>query len=729
MKGVIKKIAAVAAGSVMLVASLGSAIASDYTLGDFPEPFIANEAYVNTALVAVSTDAAARTLVKDYLDPLATATTGGSSVTTTGGETKEIPLGWGLNDTSKGFGLYVTDSTVDGFMDSEISVSNGDTEGDYNVHEQVNFSTTKYIGPETGLTYEASEDWKDNIFMPAETDSWSYYYIFDTDLKDGNLFTNTTSTYPMKLDFLGETLRIESATATSITLNVGTTYYMDAGDSITVGGKTITLSKAVSTNKVQVDVDGVSEVITENTNQKVNGIDIRVEDVADDDGIEWDSATLIVSTDNARKTYNDGDEYIGEDEDAPMWKWDLAALGSVQPVIGVTWGLNVDSLDEDDNPAITSVALIGDSYCLPNNYACVTLGDHGQTYQKYELSFTSEDLYMETTATSANYTSQRVVKLKAVGASDDGFKTNSTNIQADTIYLWDSGIGNETTSIYVFYEEQDGTKARFDTNSTGSPVDGYYNISNADLFHIDYKSSEIAFDLKTSGGDAVQSDFNLTLDLSDETYCASDLIFHLENDTTNGGLRYFGETDGDTTTANDLMYGTTDISGWEESTMTECGVKIEDPKSHQSGDQVVFYVPSDIDNFEVPVTLSATVTATSEGSGTEAAILAPSAVTSKEDYNLILFGGPCVNTLTADFLGLTYPSCGSAATGFEVDKAMLELKDNGDNVALIVAGWEADDTKRAATVLANKGTFATDLAGKSSVTVTGGLTVDAITIA
>jgi hypothetical protein len=207
------------------------------------------------------------------------------------------------------------------------------------------------------------------------------------------------------------------------------------------------------------------------------------------------------------------------------------------------------------------------------------------------------------------------------------------------------------------------------------------------------------------------------------------LIMYFENDTTNVGLEYFGHSDSDTTTANDLLYGTRDISGWEENTMTPCGVKIDDPKSNSPGDKVVFYVPSDIDNYEVPVTLSATVTSTTEGSGTEAALMTPDQVTTKENYNLILFGGPCVNSLTASFLGITYPACGAAATGFEVDKAMLDLRDNGDNVALIVAGWEADDTKRAATVLANKGTFAADLIGKSSVTVTGGLEVDAITIA
>lgn len=724
MKGVIKRVAAVAAGSAMLVASLGSAIASDYTLGSFPEPFVANEAYVNTALVAASTDAAARTLVKDYLDPLATATTGGSGVTTTGGETKEIPIGWGLNDTSKGFGLYVTDALIDEFMDSEISIEIGDVEGDYNVHEQVNFSNSKVIGPETGLSYEASEDWKDNLFMPAETDAWSYYYVFDTDLKDGNLFANTTTTYPIEIEFLGQTLKVESADADSLTTNVGQSYYMDAGDSVTVGGKTVTLDKAVSTTKVQVTVDGVTEVITEDTTEKVNGIEIRPEDVADDDGIEWDSATLVIGVDDARKTYDDGDEYTGEYKDDPMWKWDLAALDTVQPVIGITWGLNVDSLDEDDNPAITSVALVGDSYCLPNNYACVTLGDPGQTYQEYRISFAQEDLYMETSATTANFSSQRVIKFEAVGASEDGFKTNGTNLQTDTIYLWDRGTN---ATIDVFYDEQGGNKIRFDENSTDIVTD--CNNSNMDLFYIDYKSSEIAVDIEQGCAADGETKFNLTLDLSDEDYCDDDLLMYFENDTTNKGLRYFGHSDAATVTANDLLYGTRDISSWDESTMTPCGVKIEDPESNQAGDDVVFYVPSDIDNFEVPVTLSATVTSTTEGSGTEAAIMAPGDVTTASDYNLILFGGPCVNTLTANFLGLTFPSCGAAATGFEVDKAMLSLKDNGDNVALIVAGWEADDTKRAATVLANKGTFAADLAGKSAVTVTGGMTVDAITIA
>ena len=126
------------------------------------------------------------------------------------------------------------------------------------------------------------------------------------------------------------------------------------------------------------------------------------------------------------------------------------------------------------------------------------------------------------------------------------------------------------------------------------------------------------------------------------------------------------------------------------------------------------------------ITVSATVTS-SGGSASSAALMAADEVTDKEDWNLILFEGPCDNSLTADFLAKTYPACG-ADSGFTEGEGYVELKDNGDNVAMIVAGWEGDDTKRAAKVVANPSSF--ELDGKTAIVVTGTtFDLDGITIA
>jgi len=81
-------------------------------------------------------------------------------------------------------------------------------------------------------------------------------------------------------------------------------------------------------------------------------------------------------------------------------------------------------------------------------------------------------------------------------------------------------------------------------------------------------------------------------------------------------------------------------------------------------------------------------------------------VTNIQAQNAIIIGGPCVNDAAADALGLARGSCG-AASGIPANKGILKLVsfDNG-NVALVVAGWEAKDTRRACRVLADYATYA-----------------------
>ncbi|HME87287.1 MAG TPA: hypothetical protein VKE88_02650 [Candidatus Nanoarchaeia archaeon] len=84
--------------------------------------------------------------------------------------------------------------------------------------------------------------------------------------------------------------------------------------------------------------------------------------------------------------------------------------------------------------------------------------------------------------------------------------------------------------------------------------------------------------------------------------------------------------------------------------------------------------------------------------------------------NLIVVGGPCANKVAAQVMGLTYPACG-ASSGIAQDSAVIKtFVQSSGKVSLVVAGWNAVDTKRATRVLANYDSY--DLSG-SSVEVTG----------
>jgi len=91
------------------------------------------------------------------------------------------------------------------------------------------------------------------------------------------------------------------------------------------------------------------------------------------------------------------------------------------------------------------------------------------------------------------------------------------------------------------------------------------------------------------------------------------------------------------------------------------------------------------------------------------------------DRKLIVVGGPAVNRVAAELLGVPYPSYGEAS-GIPENAALLKVVEQGGRLAVLVAGWEADNTRAAARVLAQylgEGTYAGVLDGAVEVKVTG----------
>jgi len=79
-----------------------------------------------------------------------------------------------------------------------------------------------------------------------------------------------------------------------------------------------------------------------------------------------------------------------------------------------------------------------------------------------------------------------------------------------------------------------------------------------------------------------------------------------------------------------------------------------------------------------------------------------SEVTDIAAQNVIAVGGPCANAVAAEAMG----NPADCTAGFEAGKGMLELFDTGaGNVALVVAGYSAMDTRNTAQVLANFGDY------------------------
>ncbi|MFH1590632.1 MAG: hypothetical protein ABIC95_01755 [archaeon] len=147
------------------------------------------------------------------------------------------------------------------------------------------------------------------------------------------------------------------------------------------------------------------------------------------------------------------------------------------------------------------------------------------------------------------------------------------------------------------------------------------------------------------------------------------------------------------------------------------GVKWKFFDSTGSGqDKFIITYPDDQTTAAVFVTSEVTGTSTSGGVTRTTFVPIPisasklaSEVSNVENENAIVVGGPCVNSAAALLMG----NPAECWAGFEEGKAMLKVFENDGNVALLVAGFGAVDTKRATNVLAEWDKY--DLSGSELV--------------
>src|SRR3989344_4739315 len=207
--------------------------------------------------------------------------------------------------------------------------------------------------------------------------------------------------------------------------------------------------------------------------------------------------------------------------------------------------------------------------------------------------------------------------------------------------------------------------------------------------------AEIVVDSSPSG------DFTVTREDTDDAAAGEDIDVTVSADSdeidvaTVGGavsLVTYGDTD------DSVDYGV-----W--------GTKVFLADSSSGPDKLTITSPDEQTEQLVFYTSGATTSSVSGGAGTYQEIVPISvgaAVLDTEvaDFsaqNLIVVGGPCVNAAASDLLG----DPADCTEGFEEGKAMVKLFERANgNVALLVAGYSALDTRRAARAVANYGDYA-----------------------
>ena len=756
LKGVIKKLSAISVGAAMLGASLTGAMAAD--LKDYPAPFVDVAGKKFDYLLVLGSGATGEGAAKDTIGALdiasglgsvavASSGTSGNTVTVTGGQSEDVPLTANLAASNQ-FDSVLTDDDIESLYDGEITFQSVS----YDTSEELLLSLNKNTSIQTSLS-SSDDDYTSDVRMEVEKNALVYLYRFDESIQ----VNKTTNADPLEINFLGKTLKITTVdSATKITASVGTEYVLSSGESVDVAGKTILLSKVGSGGDVAVEVDGVSKILSDGQTATVNGIEIKNSDqFYDSNNQASSSANLIIGTD-AVDTVQDGGKYFGGDDtcsnddpkDPDCWKWVVKNMNNVGTTTyasntanGISWGTTATAgpilaLQNDFalNDYKDSPPAVGECISFPNDYLSVCF-DSLSTNDENNLKVTMEiDTGFDSEASEAGVTlpsgskalliSTNVADTLAIDVDATGFGPNGTlSSDVKTDKIWINPFNESKQAVY--YENSNGLTI----------LAGYVNSSNFAYIDNDKvrgtTGTAIVFNLTTTvSGTGANNATGAAIELeiipadTDLTPAGSDNIQTTWNVTNGHIVSSLGGTVS-SEESSEIKWLTTGLGSKDEDHRSRFGIIIKNPKSKGSSDKVELDVPSDYMQANVVIKgTSATVTGGTSGSNVVMAAVdkAPSPVldtevTSKTGDNLILVGGPAVNKLSAEFLGLTYPAYG-VASGISSGEAIISLKTNGEKVAMIVAGYESADTVRASRVLRDYAANKANLKG-AEVTVKG----------
>lgn len=629
-------------GVGLIGATISGGLALTNTLSDYPAPFIQDGVF--NGIITVGKDAMASDTVgqSQLIADLQTKAIRTESLgVEVEGQEKEIKLGDNLNSE----------------FDSEMNY--GDLP-DFLTKKTLNWKGKSYKTEEhlllkdglklaTSLTSDSK--YEDEIYLEADRRSLVYEYEF----KDEIDFEDASTSSPIIIDFLGKEINIVDRDGEKITVNFGNKYVLEQGETIeiTSDGETKKVKvRAVGTNSITLDVDGVSEIISKGISKDINGLEVYLNAIVDvgNDQTAKDSVEIYLGED-VTKTIKDGDDY---NED---FVWDLDDVDLNKPILR----LELDSdFDKKERGAIT----IGDCYRFPDDFLeiCFT-GLTNDEYENYELKFEkSYDL-----SDIAGYSSDaNVFVLKT--DKDEGLLVDSEKTDEMVLYI-------NKTKLDVFYYDEDDNEIKLAT-SLGE------NTTHTDFARITNEDSIFKLDITVP--EYLNSTNPLTLALNED----EDLAIKLGKSSTE--FTKLGDLSGESE-SDELKYGANGIGDKNHDIRTKYGNIIENTESNGDNDEIVMKIAEDRVKGKISIgkeleSKSRKIVGVNPISPSQ--IKLAEEVTEPRSQNIIVIGGSAVNPLAREIFGLERED-------FTPYEAIVKLVDNGDYVAMLVAGYSAIDTRNA----------------------------------
>ncbi|PIN80876.1 hypothetical protein COV13_02895 [Candidatus Woesearchaeota archaeon CG10_big_fil_rev_8_21_14_0_10_32_9] len=685
MKKTIKKMSAILAGATMIGATVLGAMA--YDLSSYPSPFVTDGVFNGKLVVGEMAKPSDMLGVTDIAASLQaaskTAVAGGSGVSTTvtgGKDYDEIVLNgaWGS-------AVNLTDTKLSGFKDTTTRFNDDDI--DY--HEQLELGATAF---EFQTSSDGEKDFANQVYAITDASAIEYRLYFDDYVNTSLVGSGTGEDY-LEFALLGRQLTVTGVDADDygFTVEASSEHFLKQGQEVEVAGKTVTLERVGETSVIVV-VDGQRKVIASTgsaTFDEADDFEVEVESIFYEQGATDNGANLKLG-DSLTESAQSGQpaELFGEPDKTTeadwLWSIDLSSETAGEQYVGIV--NNIDRTDLDSSEKERPALALGEELSFPNNYVSMQFYALETAYDDYQ-TVTLEYVYQSIDLDDDNTMTVSDGSGLILSADEQIFEVDG--IETDTVYIVDNGaaayevwyddgsdeVNASTTSAVVTIKVDDDSI----TLERPAVVDSLINFT-------DFTK---AFNLTNGGVDAVY--FFVETDNSDEH-------FGLLDEDEAGELQY---------SSTGLQGGVADIGTKDYDYMTDFGVIIPEPKSQfGSGSSFEIMVPTNQQKATLLVKTSTTSVGPSgddSGAYTINPIPVGATILDKDAEGLVgttplvVVGGPFVNTISAELMG--NPTTEDINAMFEPGLAKIKLY--ADKNAILVAGYNAQDTLGAAYVLAD----------------------------
>jgi hypothetical protein len=740
-----KRILALGAGALMLGATLTGALAATWNLADYPAPFVTNGQLDNTVLVVGKAADAADVLgAIDIAAALQASAVSQTTVEVSSTVAPEIDEGIKIEKSGTKFiaGRMISDIQSTSLTDTDLPEllseevfddREGDNRGKTDYDQTILFGTTAnsvfelvYDQPGENDVYEDGRPAGYYLKLVEKADVYTYTLLLDS----GVDVDNSADLIGNKLYMQGNIYTITEANADTagtgvdkLTIVAGdTTIWLQQDQPYSVGSHTITvLSVNQDGDMCGLNVDGVTSWVDVDSVETFGDLSIAVLSAVAVHTKDYDQDSCELSIGSNEIVLEDGEEIVVNDE--PLKGSTVTFTGTAGDWTGFT--INYDAGREDKGINIDTLYLApGEAWTDP------VFGNWKVEFAGVTADY--EDLMFDVT-----------------GKEDAEFVFTNNNRQKVTVPF------HYTGSAYMLGADDDEPVLQAGDTTTEGPDGVYllYSTSTGDEVHmlqiadLDCDDQEITIDDITYNKDAIAKEVTFLCSGLQQTITLSGLgdiylnydntTFQFETGLGDGNMEteyegllvfnsttvVFTESDGDETTQDplrmDLNYDTSD--GFEISVSGILGGVDNDEDDDSSkwyytakgtlaeveedGEWVKIHHPEEdvFGNVFVAPLRASVSTGGSEGVMADkvnpfrvglAVLDADARAMSK---NMIIVGGPCANTIAAEVMG----NPEDCVEGFEPGKAMIKYFDRNGRAALLVAGYNAQDTVGASYVLAD----------------------------